>query len=267
MCTPAFFEVVDSKNPFMREDNPVDRARALQQWQGVADAFTRSGLAVAVLAPLAACEDMVFTANPAFTGLDVRGERRAVASNMRFASRRPEVAPQIDYLTSIGYAQGARLAPGVAFEGGGDAVWDSSGARVFLGAGPRTDAAAGAVLEQTFGAQIIPLTLSTERFYHLDTALAVLDAETAILYPGAFDDASYATLLQHFPKAIEVDEPEANRMACNAAKGGGNSVIIDSGARDTIAILQARGYDVAAVPTSEFMKSGGSVYCMKQYLF
>lgn len=267
MCEPAFFEVVDQKNPFMRQGVPVDRELAREQWKGVVDAFNRSGLPVAVLAPLVGCEDMVFTANPAFTGLDARGERRYVASNMRFASRRAEVAPQLEYLASIGYTQGAQLADGIAFEGGGDALWDTRGARIFLGAGPRTDAAAATVLQHTFGAEIIPLTLSTERYYHLDTALAVLDDDTAIVYPGAFDDASCATLLQHFPKAIQVDESEANRMACNAAKGGGNTVIIDSGATSTIAALQDRGYDVAAVPTSEFMKSGGSVYCLKQYVF
>ena len=251
----------------MRLDVPVDVARAQQQWQTVVDAFAHSGLTVHQVAPLATCEDMVFTANPSFTGIDARGVRRCVASRMRFESRQPEVLPQIESLHRLGYTSAPALADSVAFEGGGDAVWDFERRTIYLGIGPRTDSAAAAYLEKIYGAQVIPLKLKTERFYHLDTALAVLDDEVCILYPGAFDDASCAVLSERFPNAIEVGEDEANRMACNAARAGGNAVLIDEQCVATIRELRKRGYDVAALDTSEFMKSGGSVYCMKQYVY
>lgn len=267
VCAPTDFEVIDEKNPFMRPGTPVDAARAQQQWQAVVDAFARSGLAIHELPPVQVCEDMVFTANPSFTGIDRCGVRRSIASRMRYPSRQPEVIAQIEYLSSLGYESAPPISDSIRFEGGGDAVWDFERNAIYLGVGPRTDAAVVPLLEKMYGVEVIPLVLKTDRFYHLDTALAILDGESAIFYPGAFDDASYAALARRFSAPIQVDEAEANRMACNAAKGGGNSVIIEASAARTIAQLSLRGYRVEAVDTSEFMKSGGSVYCMKQYVF
>jgi len=246
---------------------PVDFTRAQQQWQCVVDAFARSGLAIHELAPVQGCEDMVFTANPAFTGIDARGVRRLVASRMRYPSRQREVAAQVEYLSALGYETAPAVADSTGFEGGGDAVWDFERNAIYLGIGPRTDATIVPVLEDIYGVKVLPLVLKTDRFYHLDTALSIVDGETAIFYPGAFDGVSQAALRRRFSTAIEVDETEANRMACNAAKGGGNTVVIDASAATTIAQLSLRGYRVEAVDTSEFMKSGGSVYCMKQYVF
>ncbi|MDQ6826811.1 MAG: arginine deiminase family protein [Candidatus Eremiobacteraeota bacterium] len=266
VCRPTFFDVIDRKNLFMDPGNKIDRTRALQQWTAAVEAFRKSGLFVSEVAPLQGCEDMVFTANPALTGLDRQGKRRAVASRMRHASRKLEVAPQIERLRSLGY-EVVDLPEDVTFEGGGDAVWHLSGKTLFLGIGSRSDVAAAANLERTYSVEVVPLRLSTERFYHLDTALCVLDEDTAIAYPGALDNISYAEITRRFSTIIEVQEAEANRMACNAARAGDNVVVIHCDATATIAALRDHGYDVAAIDTSELMKSGGSVSCMKQYLF
>ncbi len=266
VCRPTFFDVVDVKNPFMNARNPVDRGLALRQWQTLRDAFEASGLEIREIEPLPGAEDMVFTANPAFTGLDRAGNRRAVESRMHYASRQSEVAAQIGALRDMGYDI-AQLPPGIQFEGGGDAVWHLGGNVIFLGIGPRSDSGAIAVLEKTFEVEVVPLRLKTERFYHLDTAFAMLDDATALVYPDAFDAASYCELSRRCARLIEVGEVEAGRMACNASRAGNNVVIIDSSASGTISELRTRGYDVATVDTSEFVKSGGSVYCMKQYVF
>jgi len=55
-------------------------------------------------------------------------------------------------------------------------------------------------------------------------------------------------------------------FACNACSIAG-TVIIEQSAVRTIQELRDRGFTVVPVDTSEFLKSGGSVYCMKQYLF
>ena len=49
-----------------------------------------------------------------------------------------------------------------------------------------------AELEALFGLPVLSLRLVDPRFYHLDTALCVLDADTAAYYPAAFDDAGRA---------------------------------------------------------------------------
>ncbi|MBV9057460.1 MAG: hypothetical protein JO078_09840 [Candidatus Eremiobacteraeota bacterium] len=266
VCPPVYFAVIDRKNPFMDPGIPVDHVRANAQWSATVEAFRTAGMTIRELAPLEGCEDMVFTANPAFTGLDKDGRRRAVSSRMRHASRRPEVMPQVQSLVEAGYNV-TECPKDIGFEGSGDAIWHPGGDIIFLGIGSRTDAAAGPVLEETFDVPAVPVRLAAERFYHLDTALWPIDETLAVVYPAAFDADDLSAITARFPRVIEVDEREAARMACNGATAGNRNAIIHSEATRTIARLKDLGYDVAAVDTSEFIKSGGSVYCMKQYLY
>jgi N-dimethylarginine dimethylaminohydrolase len=184
---------------------------------------------------------------------------------MRHASRQREVGPNLDALAKLGY-EIVDLPDGVQFEGGGDAIWHPNGREIFLGVGPRTDIRAADAVAGAFFVDIVPLQLVTERFYHLDTALCILDESSAIAYPGAFLPESYELLKNHFDSVIELDELEAMNMAANAARAGDNTVIVDRAAERTADALSA-SYIVVRVDTAEFMKSGGSVYCMKQYLY
>ena len=61
---------------------------------------------------------------------------------------------------------------------------------------------------------------SIPRFYHLDTALAVLDDTTIAYYPPAFSEESRARLLELFPDAIEVATPDAYVLGLNAVSDG-----------------------------------------------
>ena len=266
MCRPTFFDVIDAKNPFMRPDAAtIDRGKALYEWTAVANAFRESGLAVHEIDPVEGYEDMVFTANPAFTGMRADGTRVALSSRMRHPSRQREVQPNLDALAKLGY-EIVELADGVQFEGGGDAIWHPNGREIFLGVGPRTDIRAADAVAGAFFVDVVPLQLVTERFYHLDTALCVLDEASAIAYPAAFLPESYELLRNHFDSVIELDEAEALNMGANAARAGNSTVIVDRAAERTADALSA-SYIVVRVDTTEFIKSGGSVYCMKQYLY
>ncbi len=267
ICPPTFFDVVDHKNPFMTMQTPVDRENALRQWQALRQTFAVTGLQVHEYVPLQGAEDMVFAANPALAGLNRKGDRVAVASRMKFPSRRVEVAAISERLTQLGYAVDASIPDSVWFEGGGDAVWHPGRRVLYAGYGWRSDATSHPVLGRVFEAEIVPLRLTDERFYHLDTALCALDSDTAMIVADAFDHDGLDELQRRFQRVLRLDLDEALSMAANAATGADGSVIIDGMAHKTIATLNALGYKVRAVDTSEFRKSGGSVYCMKQYLF
>lgn len=267
LCAPTYFDVIDSKNPFMTMERPVDRAKAEQQWLAVRRAFEASGLQVYEYVPLQGAEDMVFSANPALAGLNRRGDRVAVSSHMKYPSRRVEVPVIVERLTQLGYAVDDTLPTAVWFEGGGDAVWHPGRHVLYAGYGWRSDASSHPVLERVFEAEIVPLRLVDERFYHLDTALCALDSETALVVAEALEPAGVDELQRRFKRLLRLDSAEALSMAANAAAAGNNSVIIDGAAEKTIALLKTLGYNVSVVDTSEFRKSGGSVYCMKQYLF
>ena len=65
------------------------------------------------------------------------------------------------------------------------------------------------------GLAVVSLELVDPRFYHLDTALAVLDDETVAYYPGAFSAASQADAGHHVPGRDHRDR--GRRARCSAS--------------------------------------------------
>ena len=97
--------------------------------------------------------------------------------------------------------------------------------------------------------------------------MCVVDEGTALVHLAAFSAESRARLRESFPRLLEVDGEEAvGALACNAAAFFGTHVVIDRRARKTAERLDALGYEVKTVDTGEFLKSGGSVFCLKQTL-
>jgi N-dimethylarginine dimethylaminohydrolase len=111
-----------------------------------------------------------------------------------------------------------------------------------------------------FDREVVPLTLVDPRFYHLDTALAVLDAATIAYWPGAFDERSVAVLRRRYPDAIIAAEADAMAFGLNAWSDG-DHVVLAAGAPGLTAALRERGYEPILVDTSELQRSGGSVKC------
>jgi N-dimethylarginine dimethylaminohydrolase len=264
LCAPDHFAVVDVKNAFMEKNlGKVDRARARGQWDALAATFRGIGLAVETLPPLPGCEDMVFTANPSFTGVSKRGKKVAVLSRMRHESRQREVAAHGEWLAAHGYDV---IESPVPFEGGGDAVWHPGRRVLWAGYGQRSVKEVYPFLAEVFGVETLVVELKTD-FYHLDTCLCPLDRKTALVYPEAFTRPGLALVRRHFKQVIEADEADArDRFACNALAWD-KHVVIQRGCTALEGKLGKAGFEAHPVETGEFLKSGGSVYCMKQWLF
>ena len=255
MCPPDHYDVIDVKNPYMSADTVVDRARAREQWEALKRTFLSIGLSVEVVPAKPGCEDMVFTANQALSGPN----RVCVPGRLRHASRQREGASIRAWFERHGYEIRDSLA---FFEGAGDAIWHPEQDRIWMGCGSRTESGA---LEGIFDAELIELELVDERFYHLDTCFCPLDRDTVLIHPPAF--ANCEPIHAHFRRILEVDPEEAvTALACNAASFFGTDVVIDLRAKKTIAQLRDRGYRVHGVDTGEFLKSGGSVYCLHNRL-
>jgi len=268
MCPPDWFDVVGVKNPFMRgQVGNVDRRLAKQQWDDLKKAFGTAGVEVQTLPPVGGCEDMVFCANPIFSGLDGAGERVCVLSHMHYASRKAEVSAHAVWCRANGYRVVSLDEP-VLFEGGGDAIWHPGRRLIWGGYGRRSSAEIYGEIAQIFDAPVIMLELSTELFHQLDTCFCPIDEKTVLLHPPALTNAGIEAARSMFECVIEVDEIEAvQEMACNAAPFFGKYVVIQRGATMTSRRLRERGFEVIEVDTSEFIKSGGSVYSLKMYLF
>lgn len=266
MTTPDHFAVEYVINPHMAGNiGEVDRARARAQWEALKAAYERLGLEVTVIEGAPGLPDMVFCANQSLPYLTPGGERGAVMSRMHAAQRKPEVPTYERFFEAEGYEVHA-LDPDLPgdFEGMGDALWHPERYLLWGGYGYRTDREVYTRLSDSLGFPVLPLALTDPDFYHLDTCLAPLDAETALIFPAAFDAEGLDALQAHFPRLIEAPEDEARGLfACNAHCPDGRHVLIQRGCTVTNARLAEAGFEVVELDTDEFLKSGGSVFCMK----
>lgn len=270
LCPPDHYQVLQVKNPFMSgQVGAVDREKARLQWQAMREAFEATGLPVETIEPTPGLEDMVFCANQSLAGTRPDGEKVAVLASMRHASRRREVEAFEAWYRARGYRVVKLKNTGPAtFEGSGDAVWHPGKRLLWGGYGFRSDPEVFEQVAEAFKTPVVLLKLVNERFYHLDTCFCPLTPESVLIYPSAFDAASLELILKIFPVVVTAAEADAvGKMACNAAVVRSRTAIIQKGAAASIGHMRALGLEVVETDTSEFIKSGGSVYCMKQFLF
>jgi len=266
MCEPTYFEVRDEKNPFMAGNvGSVNRKEAYRQWQALKRRFEELNFPIDVLPGEPELEDMVFAANQVLVGEDADGQRYVVPARMRHRSRQNEVPYYRRWFAAHGYRilelpedEGGP----VYFEGHGDAIWHPGKRLIWGGWGQRSELRAHVLLAELLDLPVIALNLPNPKFYHLDTAFCPLDVESAAVFPGAFDQAGMALIRRYFGNLIEVSESEAFNFACNALALG-RKVIIERGSKEVCRRLRELRFEPCEVETGEFMKSGGSVFCLK----
>lgn len=270
MCAPDHYQVLSVKNPYMRGHiGGVDLPKARRQWAEVKEAFDSAGCPVSLIAPTPGLEDMVFCANQSLAGTRPDGQKVALISAMRHVSRRREVEAFEAWYEERGYRV-MKLKPGghATFEGSGDAVWHPGRRLLWGGYGFRTDAEVFTQVAEAFKTPVILLKLVNARFYHLDTCFCPLTPESVLIYPAAFEASSLELILKIFPIVVTASETDAvARMACNASVARSRTAILQKGSLSVANHMHALGLGVCEVDTSEFMKSGGSVYCLKQLLW
>lgn len=269
MCTPEHFDVVDVKNPFMQGNvGRVDKRRARTEWEALRRTYEATGHEVVTIRGADDLEDMVFAANQVLPGLGSEGRPYVLLSRMRHPSRRREVPVYRRWFEQHGYDVLELSEDAGCFEGQGDAIWHPCKQLLWGGYGPRTTLSAYEQISEKLAVPVIALALIHPNFYHLDTCFCVLSRDAALYFPGAFDDVGRALLARMFPRLVEVSEGEATRsLACNAHALDDETVIIQRGAAETVARLRAEGFRVIEVETDEFLKSGGSVFCMKMMIY
>lgn len=261
MCRPEHFTVVYSINPWMEPSKPTNTARALAQWQVLYDTYRNLGHEVELIDPVPGLPDMVYTANGGFV-ID------GVAYGARF--RVPERAREAPLFQEWFAAQGFDVVvPRAVNEGEGDFLL--VGDTILAGTGFRSAGESHREVQEVFSREVVSLNLVDPRFYHLDTAITVLDpVESAdagvseranIAYlPGAFDEPSQRVLEDRYPAAIRVAESDGLVFALNSASDGRN-VVIPLAAVGFAQQLRERGYNPIPVDLSELLLGGGGIKC------
>lgn len=260
MCSPDGFAVNYEINPWMREQaGKVARDIAIVQWQGLFDTLSRKA-EIQVMPSDAAWPDLVFTAN---AGLPIPARQRFVLANFRHPQRQGEKQLNRDWLEKRGW-ECIELSD-VCFEGAGDALADSRG-NLWLGYGFRSDPTVAALLAPYWDAPIRSLHLVNPAYYHLDTCFCPLSDGSALYLPEAFDVDSRQELERAFGAKLIALTPEEGRLFCANAVEVAGLVVMNSPTPRLKAVLEARGFSVAAVPLSEFLKSGGGAKCLTSRL-
>ncbi|MFN8945942.1 MAG: dimethylarginine dimethylaminohydrolase family protein [Pseudobdellovibrionaceae bacterium] len=269
MVHPQYFDIEYAINPYMKDSagnlNKVDRQLAVIQWQNLKTAYERIGFSVSVLDGVEKLPDMVFAANQSFPFL--KGQKKSVIlSRMRSEYRQKEVAYFQKFYQSKGYDI-YEISNDLTFEGNGDALIQPGTNEIWGGYGYRTDLKVYDQVAKITGMKVHPLRLNSEFFYHLDTCFSILDAQTVAYVPSAFDSSAIKLIQQKFKRNIEVHEKEAlDFFATNCHSPDGKHVILHPGAERFRTALKDHGFVPVELDTSEYKKSGGSVFCMKMMM-
>jgi N-dimethylarginine dimethylaminohydrolase len=250
MCEPRYFVVEYAINPWMDPSVPVDTELAVRQWRGLADTYRRLGHDVAQIEPVDGLPDMVFAANGATVA-----NNRVYGAKFLHAERAAEGPAYLSWFRAAGFdTHDAQFVN----EGEGDLL--VAGSRLLAGTGFRTDPAAHAEAGKALGLPVVTLELVDPRYYHLDTALCVLDRDEIAYFPGAFSEASQAVLRDLYPDAIIATAADAAVLGLNAVSDGYH-VVLPAEAVALAATLRARGYQPVTVELSELRKAGGGPKC------
>jgi N-dimethylarginine dimethylaminohydrolase len=250
MTAPTFFAVEYAINPWMDTSTAVDTHVAMNQWETLRQTYKELGHTVELVEPVAGLPDMVYAANG---GLLVNG--KAVVARFAYPQRAGESAAYAEWMARHGFDPAETRHVN---EGQGDLL--VVGSIVLAGYGFRTERKAHAEIAALVGMPVVSLELVDPRFYHLDTALAVLDDTTIAYYPPAFSDEARAQLLELFPDAIEVGSADADVLGLNAVSDGLN-VVLPAAATGFAEQLRDAGFRPIGVDLSELLKGGGSVKC------
>jgi N-dimethylarginine dimethylaminohydrolase len=266
MCPPTFFDVREPKNPYMGP--PIDSAKALRQWENLRRTLEDAGVKVETIDPVEGLDDMVFAANQVFVGHHEAVGNFIVPSRMRHASRHREVPFFVDWFRRRGYSVINLDLHDEYLEGHGDLLWHPDRSRIWAAYGFRSTQGGverfSAAMEK-LGFPVIPLQLVDERCYHLDTCFCPLTGDAALIYPGAFSAESLRTLRQGWKRIHELTGAEARQFMGNGIVVNGR-LIIPRLTQNLQQILAQEGLTAVVLDTSEFEKSGGSVFCMKAFI-
>ncbi|MEU2503653.1 dimethylargininase [Streptomyces sp. NPDC007863] len=260
MCPPAHFTVTYSINPWMDPTKPVDLPLALAQWEDLRDRYLSLGHTVELLDPDPALPDMVFAAN----GATVVGGR-VLGARFAHPERTAEADAHRAWFRRNGWAETDLREPEHVNEGEGDFAVTASW--ILAGTGFRSSPLSHGEAQEFFGRPVIGLELVDPRYYHLDTALCVLDeaADEVMYYPGAFSPGSRAVLARLFPDALLATEEDAAAFGLNAVSDG-RHVLLPQTATGLFDPLRARGFRPHPMDLGELLKGGGSVKCCTQEL-
>jgi N-dimethylarginine dimethylaminohydrolase len=266
MVRPTHYDIKYVINPHMSKNvGAVDKMQALNEWKHLFDGFEELGCNVEAIDGIEDLPDMVFCANQSLPYIDADGQKGVLMSIMNSDYRKPEVKRIEKFFKDRDFEiQHLNGENSDSFEGMGDALWHFKKRLIWGGYGFRTSAGAYEEISDKLNTPIIALELVEDKFYHLDTCMSMLSTDSVMIYADAFTETGLEMIHKLFDTVIEASKYEAeNLFAVNTTCPDGKNVLIQQGCTDINKKLRDAGFSVHEYSTYEFIKSGGSVFCMK----
>lgn len=250
MCRPEHFTVSYRINPWMYPENPTDTSLALTQWTTLYETYRGLGFEVDLIDPQPGLPDMVYAANGGFVLDGI-----AYGAKFHHAERGPEGPAYMEWFADNGFEV---VVPEEVNEGEGDFLL--VGDTIIAASGFRSDTRSHREIADIFSREVVSLQLVNPSYYHLDTALAVIDNQQIAYLPSAFDERSLGILRERYPDAILATEEDASVLGLNSFSDG-HTVVIAKRATTFARDLEERGYRPVGVELSELLLGGGGVKC------
>lgn len=268
LCPPAYFDLIDEKNPYMSRKFSVNRDKAQQQWDALRSALEDAGCEVETIDPAPGHEDMVFAANQVFIGFHKGIGKFIVPSRMVHPSRQREVPYYLEWYRQRGFEVIDLNLDADHLEGHGDLLWHPGWSRIYAGYGFRSTQGGVEKFREAMAKleiPVVPLQLVDPYCYHLDTCFCPLNDEAVLIYPAAYTAQSLRVLRGFWNRVYELTPDEAHKFM-------GNGIVVNGRYLTPYvtphleSVLGREGLIPVVIDTSEFEKSGGSLFCMKAFL-
>lgn len=246
--------------------NSVNKELAMKQWNSLKKKYEELGFNVYAHPGVSDLVDMVFSANTFFT-FKKENSIITILSNMHSDKRAKEVEKTQQYLQQFNL-QFHSLPSNLKFESMGDLLLNYETNELFGGYGHRTQKEVYPIISEIIGKPVNELELISEDFYHLDTCMSILSKNTVAIVKEAFTTKGIDLIKSKFKDIVEIDLKEAkDSFAGNCHCPDGKNIILHPGSIKFNKDLMDRGFTLHHIDTSEFIKSGGSVFCMKNQFF
>lgn len=269
MCRPDYFEVTYVGNEFMKGNiGATDKILAMNQWNELKNIYENLEFEVVLINPVKDLVDMVFTANQSLPFIDKHGKKNVILSKMKNEQRKKEVSYFRNFYLERDYSVTELPDDVEYFESEGDCVIDYKRKILFGGYGFRTKQNVFDFIKSKSDFEVVELKLVNPVLYHLDTCFSVINSETAVIAESAFDESGKKIIGKYFKNVIRADEEEnMKHFVCNCHCPDSQNVIVQKGSVKFREDIIKNGFNLIEAETGEFMKSGGSVFCMKNMIY
>ena len=259
LCPPSFYDIRYEINPWMNTDNPIDKAKAHEQYETLKYAYDALNVTYHELSPNNHFPDQIFTTDTGHIEKNM-----FIKAQFKYKERRGEVTVVEEFLKTHGTYQTIELPEGIYFEGGDLIKFEDI---YFFGWGKRSSKEALPFLKKHLDAEIVGIELIDDWYYHLDTCLAPINKKVALAHIGAFPKTSADEIKKHFGQIIQTTEEDNKQFACNMVTIDGKAILTQGISDDLKDQLRPHVDLISTVPMSEYIKGGGSVHCASLELF